>query len=123
MKLRKLDIAYIDALPADAELKGTCLVLPGILNAQPELDELPKNLLAQLPAVIICAACNAFLERLLNERGVAVTAPSDPVDSIADGADVEVDLVGGALTELSSGRKFAIRPLRPNHLQFVRAHA
>lgn len=119
MKLRKMDIAYIDALPADADLKGACLVLPGTLNAQPELNELPR---LSLPAVIICKGCNAFLERLLNEKGVAVTQPSDPVDSIADGAEVEIDLVGGALTELSSGRKFALKPLKPNHLQFVRAH-
>jgi len=119
MKLRKLDIAYIDALPAAADIKGACLVFPGTLNAQPELTDLPK---LTLPAVIICKGCNAYLERLLNEKGVAVTQPSDPVDSIADGADVEVDLVGGTLIELSSGRKFAIRPLKPNHLQFVRNH-
>ncbi|MBZ0138007.1 MAG: hypothetical protein K8I27_16745 [Planctomycetes bacterium] len=119
MKLRKLDISYFDALAADADLKGACLVLPGTLNAQPELIELPK---VPLPGVIICRGCNAYLERLLNERGVAVTQPVDPVDSIADGADVEIDLVGGALTELSSGRKFALRPLKPKHLQFVRNH-
>lgn len=119
MKLRKLDIAYIDALTADADLKGACLVLPGTLNAHPELNELPR---LSLPGVIICNGCNAFLERLLNEKGVAVTRPSDPVDSIGDGTEVEVDLVGGTLTELSSGRKFALKPLKPSHLKFVRAH-
>ena len=122
MKLRKLDVSYIHDLPADAGLKGVCLLLQGTLNARAELDELPKDLLTNLPAVVLCKGCDAYLERLLNERGVAVTSPRDPVDTITDGADVELDLLAGTLIELSSGRKFALRPLKPNHLQFVRAH-
>ncbi|MCA8912048.1 MAG: hypothetical protein KDB82_10105 [Planctomycetes bacterium] len=122
MKLRKLDVSYVHDLPGDAGLKGVCLLLPGTLNARAELDELPKDLLAQLPAVVLCSGCNAYLERLLNERGVAVTTTRDPVDSVPDDAEVELDLLAGTLTELSSGRKFALRPLKPNHLQFVRAH-
>lgn len=122
MKLRKLDISYIHDLPADAGLKGVCLLLPGTLNAVAELDELPKELLPHLPAVIVCRGCNAYLERLLNEQGVAVTAARDPVDAVAEDAEIEIDLLAGNLTELSSGRKFAIHPLKPEHLKFVRAH-
>jgi hypothetical protein len=116
VKLRKLDISYVDKLPAG--LKSACLLLPGTLNARVELDELPK----ELPAVIICRACDAYLERLLNERGVAVTATTDPVDSVPDGAEVTVDLGAGSLIETTSGRRFALRPLKPNHLASIRSH-
>jgi hypothetical protein len=116
MRLRKLDISYADNLPAG--LKGACVLLAGTLNARVELDELPK----ELPAVIICKACDAYLERLLNERGVAVTSTTDPIDSVSDGADVTIDLAAGTLIETSSGRRFALRPLKPNHLASIRAH-
>ena len=122
MKLRKLDGAYVADLPADAGIKGACVHLSGALLATVETDELPKELLANLPAVILCKACDPYLERLFNERGVSVTSPVDPVDAIPDGADVELDLSTGALTELSSGRKFALKPLQPNHLQSIRKH-
>lgn len=120
MKLHKLDINSADQLGEG--LKGACLLLPGALTARPELTELPKGLLHALPAAVICKGCDAYLERLLNERGVAVTAPGDPVDAVPHGAEVELDLLGGTLTELSSGRKFALTPLKPEHLKFVRAH-
>ena len=122
MKLRKLDISHLQQLIPDAGLKGVCLLLPGTLAARAVLDELPREQLAGLPAAIICKGCDAYLERLLNERGVAVTAPSDPVDSVPDGAEIELELAGGTLTELSSGRKFALVALKPDHLKFVRAH-
>jgi hypothetical protein len=113
MKLRKLDISYADKLPSG--LKGVCLLLPGTLNARVELDELPK----ELPGVIVCKACDAYLERLLNERGVAVTSTTDPVDSVSDGAEVRIDLAAGSLIETTSGRRFALRPLKPNHLASI----
>ncbi|MCB9893636.1 MAG: hypothetical protein H6839_04230 [Planctomycetes bacterium] len=122
MKLRKLDVADIQQLAAHASLKGECLLLPGTLSARAELEELPKELIPNLPGVILCKACGAYIERLLNERGVVVTSPADPVDAVPDGADVELDLVGGALTELSSGRRFALSALKPDHLKFVRTH-
>jgi hypothetical protein len=116
MKLKKLDISYADKLPAG--LKGVCLLLSSTLNARVELDDLPK----ELPAVIICKACDAYLERLLNERGVAVTSTTDPVDSVADGAEIAVDLAAGTLIETTSGRRFALRPLKPDHLASIRSH-
>lgn len=122
MKLRKLDVSYVHDLPRESGLKGMCLLLPGTFNARAELQELSKDLLADLPSVILCAGCDAYLERLLNERGVTVTATRDPVDSVPDNAEVELDLLAGTLVELSSGRKFAIKPIKPNHLQFVRSH-
>ncbi|MCA8914849.1 MAG: hypothetical protein KDB90_05515 [Planctomycetes bacterium] len=122
MKLRKLDVSQLHQFAADESFKGACLLLPGTLSARAETEELPKELVQQLPAAIICKGCGAYLERLLNERGVAVTAAADPVDSVPDGAEVELDLIGGSLTELTSGRKFALVALKPEHLKFVRAH-
>jgi hypothetical protein len=116
VKLRKLDISYAHELPAG--LKGLCLLLPGTLNVRVEADDLPKD----LPAVLICKACDAYLERMLNERGVAVTSTTDPIDAVADGAEIAVDLAAGTLTENSSGRRFALRPLKPGHLAHIRSH-
>lgn len=122
MELHKLENSYITDFPAEAGLKGACILLPGPLLATVETIELPKNLPANLPAVILCKGCDSYLERLLNERGVSVTTPVDPVDAIPDGAEIELDLTGGRLTELSSGRKFALKPLQPAHLQSIRNH-
>ena len=122
MKLRKLDIGYLEQLGPNSGLKGVCLLLTGSLAARAENTGLPKEFLQQLPEVIICKGCDAYLERLLNERGVGVTVASDPVDAVSDGAEVELDLAAGTLVEQSSGRKFALIPLKPEHLRFVRAH-
>jgi len=116
MKLCKLDISYAHDLPAG--LAGVCLLLPGTLNLRVERDALP----AELPAIILCKACDAYLERLLNGRGVAVTSSTDPVDSIPDGAEVSADLAAGTLVETASGRRFALRPLKPAHLSLIKAH-
>lgn len=122
MKLIKRDVTFIHRLTPDAALKGACMLLPGALHVLPELEELPKELLPAMPAVILCQACDDYLERLLNQRGVAVTMARDPVDSIADGAEVSVDLTVGSLTEISSGRRFALKPLKPAHLAEIAKH-
>ena len=122
MRIRKLNFSYLHEWPEGADLKGTCLLLPGTLNAAVEAEELPKHAAAALPSVLLCLRCDAYLERLLNERGVAVTSTLDPVDAIPDGAEVHVDLLAGTLIEQSSGRRFAIRPLKPSHFEFVRSH-
>ncbi len=122
MRLVKQDATYIHRLQQDAALKGACLLLSGALHMLPELDELPKDLAPVLPAVVLCHACDDYLERLLNQRGVAVTMPQDPVDSIADGAEVSIDLAAGTLSEISSGRRFAIKPLKPAHLAEIVKH-
>jgi hypothetical protein len=116
MKLLKLNISYAHELPAG--LKGVCLLLPGTLNARVEVEELPKD----LPALLICKACDAYLERLLNERGVAVTSTTDPIDAVGDDGEVTIDLAAGTLIENSSGRRFALRPLKPGHLAQIRSH-
>lgn len=114
MKLLRLKADHADALLAHHGLAGRLVVLLGGLWCAPELAELPAGWPA--PAAVICAGCDPFLERLLNARGVAVTAARDPVDGIPDGAEVSLDLTGGALTETASGRRFALVPLRPTHV-------
>jgi hypothetical protein len=123
MKLIKRDVSYIHGLTPEAALKGACLCLPGALHIVPEQVELPKELTATLPAVILCRGCDFYASRLLNERGTAVVTPLDPVDSIPDGADVGIDLAAGVLTESATGRRFALRPLNLAHTQEIRADA
>jgi hypothetical protein len=120
MKFASLDISDIADWPADAALTGACVVVPGVLRAQPELTELPA---AIKPAAILCKACDAWLARLLNQRGVVVAHPKDPVGGIRNGTEVEADFSNGVLTELDSGRRFALQPVPPEHLKEIRAHA
>jgi hypothetical protein len=120
MKLLKRNATFVHELPFDPEMKGACLLLPSTLHSVPEQDQLPRALLPVLPAVILCRACDAFLERLLNQRGVAVTAPRDPVDAVPDGAEVHVDLIAGVLTEVATSRRYALKPLSPEHVQEIR---
>lgn len=119
MILRKLTHADLPLLPTAKEL---CLLLPGPLLAPPETSTLPPEWAKSAPALILCQGCDPFLERLLNARGVAVARPIDPVSSIAEGAQVEADLAAGALVESTSGRRFALQPLKPGHLALIRAH-
>lgn len=123
MKLIKRDAAYIHDLAGEPALKGACLLLEGALHAVPEQDELPASLLACLPAVVLCKACDAYLERLLNERGVAVATPLDPINALPEGSDVDVDLAAGALTEQAGGRRFALRPLHAALVREIRGNA
>lgn len=123
MKLHKQSATFIHRLEISPALKGSCLLLPGPLHVLPEHDDLPKELTASLPACVICSACDDYLERLLNQRGVAVTVPLDPVDAIPDGAEVTLDLAAGALTEASSSRRFALRALKPAHIAEITRHA
>lgn len=119
MKLLRLKADHADALLAHHGLAGRLVVLPGALWCAPELAELPASWPA--PEAVICAGCDPFLERLLNLRGVAVALPRDPVEGIPDGAEVTLDLAAGALTELASGRRHALVPLRPAQLAELRA--
>ncbi len=126
MRLAKREYRFIGEMVADPALHGACLVLPGGFHAAPEVEEIPKALLANLPSVVLCRSCDYFLLRLLNQRGVAVTSPVDPVGTLSDGAEVDVDLASGVLTEVATTRRFALRPLAPAHLQEMRnrgAHA
>lgn len=111
MKLVKLECSFIGDLAATAGLKGACVLLPGGLHAPPEMSELPRHLLPVLPAVIICRACDTYLHRLLNQRGVIVTSAKDPVDSLLPGSEVDIDAVAGTLSERSTNRRFALHAL------------
>lgn len=113
MRLAKLNISWLHEWPATLP-KDTCVLLPGAMLARPETSELPRELAA--PAAILCTGCGMFLERLLNQHGVAVVRPRDPVDAIPDGAEISLDLASGKLTETSSGRVFALHALKPAHL-------
>jgi hypothetical protein len=119
MILRKLTHSDLQLLPT---APGLCLLLPGPLVAPPETGGLPPEWAKSAPGLILCTGCDPYLERLLNGRGVAVTRPVDPVSSIPDGADVEADLAAGVLVENASGRRFAVKALKPNHLALIRAH-
>lgn len=116
MKLMKSDASYIHELAAVPAMKGACLVLPGALHALPEQVELPASLLPCLPAVVLCEGCDAYLERLLSERGVAVATPLDPLHSIAEGSALQVDLAAGTLTDRAAGRRFALKPEKPRNV-------
>ncbi len=111
MKLVKLDCSFIGDLAATSGLKGACVLLPGGLHAAPDMSELPRHLLPGLPAVIICRACDSYLHRLLHQRGVIVTYAKDPVDSLLQGSEVDIDAVAGTLTEHATNRRFALHPL------------
>lgn len=123
MKLNKQAATFVHQVVPGPALKGACLLLPGPLHILPEHEELAKDLLACLPACVLCAACDDYLERLLNQRGVAVTRPLDPVEAIPDGAEVSLDLAAGTLAELASSRRFAVRALKPAHLLEISHHA
>jgi voltage-gated potassium channel Kch len=122
MKLAKRDYRFLHEMPDDPALKGACLLLAGGFHAAPETDELPRHLLPNLPGVVLCRSCDSFLARLLNQRGVAITSPIDPVGALSDGAEVDVDLASGVLTEAATGRRFALRPLHAAHMQEMRAN-
>jgi hypothetical protein len=122
MKLAKRDYRFLHEVPDDPALKGACLLLPGGFHVSPETDELPRHLLPNLPGVVLCRSCDFYLARLLTQRGVAITSPVDPVGALSDGAEVDVDLAVGVLTEAATGRRFALRPLHPAHMQEMRAN-
>lgn len=113
MRLVKLQISWLHEWPAQP-LKDCCVLLPDVLLVRPEITELPRDFAA--PAVILCNGCGMFLERMLNQRGIAVVRPRDAVDAIPDGAEVALNLVAGTLTEVASSRAFALHALKPVHL-------
>ena len=115
MKLLKSKSDQILELPQEL---GLCLLVEGTLSAPADLEVLPAAL---RPSVIIADACDAHLERLLNERGCAVVNALDPVDSLPDGAEITLDLIAGVLGDSSSGREFAMRALPRKHVEFIKA--
>jgi len=115
MKLLKSKSDQVLELP---QALGLCLLVEGTLSAPADLEVLPEVL---LPAVVIADACDAHLERLLNERGCAVVNALDPVDSLPDGAEITLDLIAGVLGDSSSGREFAMRALPRKHVEFIKA--
>ena len=115
MKLAKTTATSILMLP---QALGLCLLVEGTLSAPADLEVLPAAL---RPRVIIADACDAHLERLLNERGCAVVNALDPVDSLPDGAEITLDLIAGVLGDSSSGREFAMRALPRKHVEFIKA--
>lgn len=119
MILRKVNVRWLHELPHG---RGLCLLVSGPLLLRPEDTSLPEEWLKSAPGFILCGGCDPYLERLLNERGVAVLQPRDPLDVIADDAEVEVDAGAGTLTEKSSGRRFALHGLKPAHLTAIRNH-
>ncbi len=119
MILRKLTHCDLHLLPTAT---GLCLLLNGPLMAPPEIAALPPEWAKSAPGLILCEGCDPFLERLLNARGVAVARPLDPVSSVPDSAEIEVDLAAGTLIEKASGRRFALKALKPSHLALIRAH-
>lgn len=119
MILHKVNAHWLHELPHGP---GLCLLLPGALLLRPEDADLGPEWSKTAPRFIICTGCDPYLERLLNERGVAVLRPRDPVDAIAQGAEVELDPAAGTLTEISSGRRFALVALKPAHLAAMARH-
>ncbi len=119
MILHKVNQRWLHELPHG---NGLCLLLPGPLLLRPQDLTLPEEWAGSAPAYILCAGCDPYLERLLNERGVTVLRPRDPLDVIADDSDVEIDAANGVLTERSSGRAFALHALKSSHLAAIRAH-
>ena len=117
MKLAKTTATSILMLP---QALGLCLLVEGTLSAPADLEVLPEAL---RPSVIIADACDAHLERLLNERGCAVINALDPVDSLPDGAEITLDLIAGVLGDSSSGREFAMRALPRKHVEFIKARS
>ena len=115
MKLAKTTANSVLALP---QATGLCLLVEGTLHAPADLETLP---VAPLPVVIIADACDAHLERLLNERGCAVVNALDPVDSLPNGAEITLDLIAGVLGDASCGREFALRALLKKHVDFIKA--
>lgn len=119
MILHRVNARWLHELPHG---RGLCLLLPGALLLRPEDTELGPEWAPTGPAFILCTGCDPYLERLLNERGVAVLRPRDALDSIAHGAEIDLDPAAGTLTEKSSGRRFALVALKPNHLAAIRSH-
>ncbi|MBX3475776.1 MAG: hypothetical protein KF754_15505 [Planctomycetes bacterium] len=119
MILRKVSGHWLHELPNAA---GLCLVLPGALLLRPEDMALPLEWTSSAPRFILCSGCDPYLERVLNERGVAVLTPLDPLDVVPNEAEVDLDPAAGALIEVSSGRRFALRPLKPSHLAVIQSH-
>lgn len=117
MKLVKTSAGRFEQLP---EAPGQCLLVEGALRAHASLEMLPQT---ALPAVILAWACDAHLERLLNQRGCAVTCALDPVEALPEGSEVDLDLLAGVLCDKASGREYALKPLPRRHLEFIHSHA
>ena len=116
MKLIKTSASNFHELPASP---GHCLLVEGSLRAWPTLEALSPT---PLPAVILADACDAHLERLLNERGCAVSRALDPVEALPEGSEVSVDLAAGVLCDEESGREYALKALPRRHLEFIQSH-
>lgn len=116
MKLAKATASNFHELPASP---GHCLLVEGSLRARPTLEALPP---APLPALILAEACDAHLERLLHERGCAVSRALDPVEALPEGSEVSVDLASGVLCDEASGREYALKALPRRLLEFIQSH-
>jgi len=95
------------------------VILSGALRSRPEL---PSVAATALPGAIICSACDAWVVRLLNQRGVVVALPRDPVAAVPHDAEVELDFSAGVLTEVGSGRRYALEPLPAAYVKEIRSH-
>lgn len=119
MILRKVTTRWVHELPTG---RGLCVLVPGALLLDAAETGLPGEWERSVPGAIVCAGCDPYLERLLNERGVPVLRWRDTLDGVADGAEVTLDPAGGTLTDLSSGRRHALVPLAPAHLAALNRH-